>query len=32
MFIYSDDDEYLENSIYLEINGAMEEFRESKTL
>jgi len=32
MFIYSDDDEYLENSIYLEINGAVEEFRESETL
>ncbi|MCK4603916.1 MAG: murein L,D-transpeptidase catalytic domain family protein, partial [Deltaproteobacteria bacterium] len=32
MFIYSDDDEYLENSIYLEINGAVEEFRESEVL
>ncbi|MGD9140242.1 MAG: murein L,D-transpeptidase catalytic domain family protein [bacterium] len=26
MFMYSDDDEYLENSIYLEIDGAVEEF------
>lgn len=27
MFVYSDDDEYLENSIYLEIDGAVGEFR-----
>ena len=26
MFVYADDDEYLENSIYLEIDGAAEEF------
>ena len=28
MFVYSDDDEYLENSIYLEIDGAVQEFGE----
>ena len=27
MFVYADDDEYLENSIYLEIDGAADEFR-----
>lgn len=31
MFVYSDDDEYLENSIYLEVAGAVEEFRKRKT-
>ena len=32
LFAYADDDEYMEESIYLEINGAVEEFRNRRQL